>query len=270
MKGTESADLADFTRELTALDDRTLALSLDAMSGEIHSSAVQLAAIDGESATDAIRSEVTTRMSQRDAETSGATAWGFDGGRNWFRFRGERNSFDSIGEQDGLFGVRGATGSISGFAIGRDWTRSRRWLFGVGGSFATGRMALSGLSDSTTFSSPRGMAYAGYSGRGWAVDGGVAVARAAYQTTRTLQFTALAPAGGRLLGGVDQHGDQPAVRNRGGAVERSANRRAGWFMEVSTHGWRSPGPIWVERIHRDGRRCAVAVRAGTIDQFAAG
>ena len=97
-----------------------------------------------------------------------------------------------------------ATGSISGFAIGRDWTRSRRWLFGFGGSFATGRMALSGLSDSTTFTSPRGMAYAGYSGKGWAVDGGVAVARAAYQTTRTLQFTALAPAGGRLLSGVDR------------------------------------------------------------------
>jgi fibronectin-binding autotransporter adhesin len=203
LKGTASGNLANVTRELTALDDRSLALSLDAISGEIHASAVQLAAIDGESATDAIRSEVSTRMSQRGAEATGGTAWGVSGARNWFRFRGERNSFDSIGERDGLFGVRGGAGSIQGFAMGRDWTRSGRWLLGVGGSFATGRMALGGVSDSATFSAPRGMAYAGYSWKRWAVDGGVAVARAAYQTTRTLQFTAMAPAGGRLLNGVD-------------------------------------------------------------------
>ena len=178
---------------------------------------IQLAAIDGESATDAIRSELSTRMSQGHAETTGATPWGFDGGRNWFRFRGERNSFDSIGEADGVFGVRGATGSISGFAMGRDWTRSQNWLFGVGGSFAKGRMAVGGLRDSTTFSSPRGVAYAGYAGKAWAVDGGVSVARAAYQTMRSVEFTALAPTGGRLLGGVDQTADQPADGNRGGS-----------------------------------------------------
>ena len=205
LKGLESAHLADVTRELTALDDRTLALSLDSMSGEIHASAIQLAAIDGESTTDAIRSELSTRMSQGNGETTGRnSAWGFDGARTWFRFRGERNSFDSIGDVDGLSGVRGATGSVSGFAMGRDWTPSHHWLVGVGGSFASGRMGLNGLRDSTTFAAPRGIAYVGYAGRGWAVDGGVGVARAAYQTTRTVQFSALAPAGGTLLGGVDQ------------------------------------------------------------------
>jgi autotransporter-associated beta strand protein len=204
LKGNASGDLAGVTGELIALDDRALALSLDAMSGEIHSSSVQLAAIDGESATDAVRSEVTLRMSQQDAETSGASVWGSNSARNWFRFRGERNSFASSGQQDGLFEVRGGSGSINGFAMGRDWMPSPRWLFGVGGSFATGRMALDGLTDSTTFSSPRGMAYAGYSRRGWAVDGGVAVARASYEIVRNVQFIAFAPGGGRLFGGVDR------------------------------------------------------------------
>ncbi len=197
--GRESGNLGDAARELTALDDRNLAHALDAISGEIHASAVQLAAIDGESATDAIRSEITTRMSQREGETGGGSGWGSDGWSGWLRFRGERNSFKA----DELAGAHGGNGFINGFSMGRDWTRSRRWLVGAGASFATGRLALNGLSDSTTFASPRGMAYAGYAGTRWAVDGGLAVARAVYETTRNLQFTALAPAGGRLLDGID-------------------------------------------------------------------
>jgi fibronectin-binding autotransporter adhesin len=204
LKGGESPRLAAATRELTALDNRTLALALDSMSGEIHTSALHLAAIDGESATDAVRSELSSRMSQQRGETTARTTWGVQGVRSWFRFRGERNSFDSTGAADGLAGVRGGDGAISGFTMGRDWTRSQQWLLGVGGSFASGRIALHGLQDATSLTSPRAVAYAGYAGNGWAMDGGLAVARTQFQTTRTVQFTALAPGGGKLLGGVDQ------------------------------------------------------------------
>ena len=209
LKGTASGDLADVTRELTALDDGNLARSLDAVSGEIHASAVQLTAIDGESVTDAIRSEITNRISQGRFESGGrgVTGWGFDGGRGWFRFRGERATFEAsqpmIHAADRR-GVRGGDGSINGFTMGGDWTRANHWLFGVGGGYATGRMTLGGLDDSTKFTAPRGLAYLGYSRSWWALNGGVTVARTAYETTRSLQFTALAPAGGPLLDGVDR------------------------------------------------------------------
>ena len=227
-----------------------LAVSLDSMSGEIHASAIQLAAIDGESATDAIRSEVSTRMSQGNAETGGrSSAWGFDGARNWFRFRGERNSFDSIGERDGLFGVRGATGSISGFAMGRDWTPSQHWLFGVGGSFATGRMGLNGSRDSTTFSAPRGIAYVGYAGQA----GPSMVASASHgPPTRRPALCSSArlrrPAARFSTAWTDgREPDRRALRRN---VERNANRQAVWIVEGSTHRRPAPGPIRVERMDR--------------------
>ena len=48
-------DLANAARELTALTDDALGRALDALSGEIHASATQMAAIDGESIMDTVR-----------------------------------------------------------------------------------------------------------------------------------------------------------------------------------------------------------------------
>ena len=197
-------------------------------------------------------------------------SWGFDGARSWFRFRGERNSFDSIGETDGMFGVRGAhrldqrlcdgprLDAVESLAV-----RRRRQL-------CDGPNGINGLRDSTTFTAPRGIAYAGYAGRGWAVDGGVAVARAAYQTTRTVQFT-------RAGAGRRQRFSTVWIR-RPRADRRELRRNCGAKCEStsgSDRGRFNPRPACagrdrVERIDRDGCRCALAIRAGTIDQFGSG
>jgi uncharacterized protein with beta-barrel porin domain len=209
LKGAATGDLADVTLELAALDDESLARSLDAISGEIHASNVHLSAIDGESVTDAIRSEMTNRGWQRRREGGGGRpdAWGFPGARGWFHYRGERASLttnhSSIG-RGGRSDGRAANGSINGFTMGVDWTHSGRWLVGAGGSYGSGRMILSGLRDSTTFAAPRAVAYLGYARSWWTMNGGANVARASYNTARSLQFMALAPGGGRLFKGVDR------------------------------------------------------------------
>ncbi len=61
LRSGETGDLARVTRELTALDDPGLAAALDAVSGEIHASAVQLAALDAEAVTDVVRGELAER-----------------------------------------------------------------------------------------------------------------------------------------------------------------------------------------------------------------
>ena len=50
-----TGDFLVVSRELTALDDVSLTGALDALAGEIHSSSLQLAALDGEAATDMVR-----------------------------------------------------------------------------------------------------------------------------------------------------------------------------------------------------------------------
>ena len=239
------------------------------MSGEIHASAVQLSAIDGESATDAVRSELSTRISQANAETTGATAWGVDGGRNWFRFRGERNAFDSTGD--------------TGRPVRRSWRRrfDQRLCDGSGldavAALAVrrrrqlcdgpdGPQRIEGLDDIylATRSGLRGIRRS-WLGRRWRrrrrTDRVSDDARGAVHCARTRRRQAARRCG--------SDGHQPAVGNRRRTVERSANRQAPWNVEGSTHRRRSPRPIWVERIHRDGRRFAVAVGAGPIDQLAA-
>jgi outer membrane autotransporter protein len=203
VKGRATGDLGRVVRELTALDDVGLGAGLDMVAGEIHASATQLAAMDGGSSIDMIRDEITHRVSSRRSGLDGGQGpvgpalWRAGGRRGWLRLRTERSAF----EPDG---VHGGNASLHGYAMGADWVLHQRWLMGVGGSYANGRLTLDGLDESSGFTAPRGFAYVGYAGKAWALDGGLSVARTAYDIRRRFQFTAMAPTGRPLFGGVDR------------------------------------------------------------------
>ena len=81
---------------------------------------------------------------------------------------------------------------------------SGHWLVGVGGTYADGRLTLDGMDESGDLSVPRAVGYAGYGGKRWALSGGVSVARTLYETRRRFHFTAIAPTGQPLFGGIDR------------------------------------------------------------------
>ena len=212
VKAGATGDLADVTRELTALDDAALGSALGAIAGEIHASATQLAAIDGESVMDIVRSEVGVRVWSRGSENAAgvglaSSPWGSSGRRGWVRFRSERASFDSDSSNDGEGDGQGAHGgdlSLHGFALGLDWTLAPNWLLGVGGSYATGRLTLNDLDERSEFSAPRGLVYVGYGRSRWAINSGFSLARLGYERTRAFSFMAFGPTGKPLLAGVDR------------------------------------------------------------------
>ena len=200
-------DLAAVTRELTALSDAALGRSLDAIAGEIHASATQLAAMDGDGITEIVRAELATRHAAGATEPGAGTLWGTARQRFWFRFRNDRAQFDG-GDPGAAHperaGVHGADARLNGFTLGSDWRLSRRWVLGVGGSYADGRLSLAGLRESTRFAAPRAIAYVGYGRSRWAIDGGLTVARTSYETRRSFEFTAIGPTGRALFEGVNR------------------------------------------------------------------
>ena len=178
VKADARENLADVTRELTALDDAALGRALDGLAGEIHASATQLAAIDGESAMEVVRSQVGLRAWSRASDNaaragSPSAPWGSSGRRGWVRFRSERASFDSSTDgEGGRPGAHGGSLSLHGVALGLDWTLAPNWLLGVGGTHATGRLALDDLAERSEFSAFRGLMYVGYGRPRWAVSSG--------------------------------------------------------------------------------------------------
>jgi autotransporter-associated beta strand protein len=216
LKGGATGDLRAVARELTALDDASLGRALAAISGEIYASSKQLAAIDGESVMDIVRSEVATRewvnygRADDRARRSGSSAapWGSRDHRAWIRFRAEDLSFDptisSTPGQDGLAGSHGADGALSGFAMGADWALTDRWLFGLGASYATGHLYLDGLNERSTFAAPRGLVYVGYARPHWGIDSGFSLAATRYDIQRAFAFKAYGPMAIPLFGGVER------------------------------------------------------------------
>jgi autotransporter-associated beta strand protein len=211
IKTGSTGDLHAVVRELTALDDAALGSALDAVAGEIHASATQLAAIDGASAMDMVRSELGIRQTwlggSEDRGSSAPALLGAGAFRPWVRVRSERASFDadvSASGQGERRGAHGADGRLHGFALGADWSLAPHWVLGAGGSYATGSLDLDDLTERTTFSAPRGLFYVGYGRSQWAIDGGISVARTAYERRRAFAFTAIAPTGFPLLQGVDR------------------------------------------------------------------
>ena len=149
-----TGDLAGVTRELTALDDPGLGRALDAVAGEIHASAIQLAALDSEAGMDLVREEVAARGSNEVTRTTPAGWSGVGNRRVWARFQAQRSAFSARA-------AHGADAQMSGFALGADWTRADRWLTGFGAGFTRGNLALEGLAESSDYTAPRAFGYVG-------------------------------------------------------------------------------------------------------------
>jgi fibronectin-binding autotransporter adhesin len=197
-----TGDLARVTRELTALSAPMLSLALDAVSGEVHASSLQLPALDGEANMDLVRSEIaqraTTGAPQRRLMTQAQSPWG---NRHdwWARLHTQQATFD------GTPSARGADTTLHRFAIGTDRTFMEKWLVGIGGGYTTGKMTLDGAGESNHFTAPRAFGYVGHINKRWATHVGTSVARTVYDTRRTFSFAARTPAGDDLLfGGVDR------------------------------------------------------------------
>ena len=131
LRPAATGDLANVTRELTALDDPALATALDAVSGEIHASALQLAALDGEAVMDLVRDEVGRRAApgEVDADTPIPPVSPSRPRRHvWSQLHGQRSTFD------GASSAHGGDARLQGFAVGADWPLLNGWFVGVGGA----------------------------------------------------------------------------------------------------------------------------------------
>ncbi len=208
IKAASTGDLAHVVNQMTALDDASLGHALDQVSGEIHASANLLAAIDGDSVTDIVRTQISDRFGTRQelvgtVARSSSALWGTRTRRGWFRLVGEFAAFDAAGSRSGGQGRRaahGAEATVQGLTAGFDWTLGKNWLAGLGGSYSHGRMTVEGIDERTSFDAPRAIGYVGYAHPRWAIDAGVSVAHVSYDITRKFSFTALGPAGGPLFG----------------------------------------------------------------------
>ena len=202
LRPAATGDLANVTRELTALDDPALAAALDAVSGEIHASALQLAALDGEAVMDLVRDEVGRRAApgEFDADTPIPPMSPSRPRRHvWSQLHGQRSTFD------GASSAHGGDARLQGFAVGADWPLLNGWFVGVGGAYTTGKLTLDGLAESSDFTAPRALGYIGYANNRWTAHVGTSIAHTAYKTRRTFSFAARTPLGDDLLfGGVDR------------------------------------------------------------------
>jgi hypothetical protein len=198
LKVDATGDRLDVVRELTALDNAALDRALRVVSGEVHSSGLQLAVISTEAFTDIVRDQIAERSRDREA---GQTGWGGDRIRWWAQFTGQWTSFD------GTDTVAGGDADMAGSVGGMDWRISDRWLVGGGGGYAGGNMNLDGLSASSDFQAPRAFGYGGFKAAPFGARFGASAARSRSQTNRRIQFAALLPPelGAQLLtGGVDR------------------------------------------------------------------
>jgi fibronectin-binding autotransporter adhesin len=202
-----TGDLLNVVRTLTAMPDPALGRALDQISGEIHASAMQLAAVDGDSVMDVTRSELTNRISLRggldgSGLKSSTSLWGAQPRRIWVRVRGDHASFDAGGltaGQGGLPAAHGGDETLEGITIGADWTHGDHWLVGIGGSYGHGKLTLDGLNEWSTLQAPRALGYVGYSKPQWALVGGGSFAYTYYDMERSFAFSALGPTGQPLV-----------------------------------------------------------------------
>jgi autotransporter-associated beta strand protein len=225
LRPSATGDFLSVSRELTALDDAGLASALDDLAGEIHPSSVQLAALDGEAATDMVREELASRGTF-ETGLSASERWTWRGGHLWTRVQTGRTLFDASV-------THGGESSLFGLAGGMDWSLGDRWVAGVGGGYAAGSLTLDGISESSDYAAPRGFGYVGYTRARWAASGGMSLARAAYSTERAFQFIARLPdtfGGGPIFGGVSRNATSEAS---GLATDLWGD----WAVPVGVAGW---------------------------------
>jgi autotransporter-associated beta strand protein len=187
IKYDATGDLGQVVRELTALDDDELDLALEGLAGQVHATQQWIAVLDSETFTDMIREEITMREHAYEEELANpALAPRAQQLRWWAQVSGERASFDGVG-------FRGAVANLGGVGGGFDVKRTRRWVFGLGGSFSAAGLSLDGLDSGSDLKAPRGFAYTGLSLGRFRLNAGGSTARTSYQTSRRITFTAMLP-----------------------------------------------------------------------------
>ena len=175
-------------RELLVLEDAALDRALGAIAGEIHGSAGQIAAFDGEAMMDLVREQIDSRAAKRR--------------RTWARLQSVESEFDREAAHKG-------DAHVSQVAVATDWTNTRGLLAGVGGGYTTGSLALQHAAESSQYTASRVFGYAGYSGHRSSAHAGGSIARGAYHIRRRVEFAGLLP---------EAFGGQPAF----GGVRRDA------------------------------------------------
>ena len=229
LRPSATGDLAQVTRELTALDDPALASALGAVSGEIHASSVQLAALDGEAVMDLVRGKIAERSAPTESSVEMAPSPRVPH-RTWAQWHDQHVAFDSTSA------AHGSDAGIQGFALGMDWTMRDRWFAGIGGGYATGRLTLDGLAESSDATAPRALGYVGYAANRWTGHVGASVARMAYSTRRAFRFAALTPLKDALLfEGVDRQATSAssALATEFWGEERFDARVGSWMFSPS-------------------------------------
>ena len=253
-----TGDLALVTRELAALDDGALSRGLEAIAGEVHASIRQLAALDGEAVMDLVREETASVASIDDGLPISASWMARPGRRTWARFQALRSSFG-----DGS--AQAADADLSVWALATQWAREDGWLAGVGAGYTKGNVALKGLTESSTYRSPRGFGYVGYASRRSAVRIGASVARSVYDVRRRLVFIALLPEGfgsQPLFGGVQREATSAPT-------ELASDVWSDWSIMGRVGSW-SVGPSVGLRYARYSRRSWTENGAGSLSLSAPG
>jgi autotransporter-associated beta strand protein len=199
IRGRATGDFANVVRELTALDDPGLDAALGAVAGEIHASAVQLAALDGESVTDLIRSRSASRGAVEGMPAASGQSFSLGHGL-WSRLQTERTEFASSS-------LHGGTAQTSGFVVGMNRPLADRWSAGLGGSYSWGNLGLERLQESSAYTAPRVFGSVGYENDRWTLHAGASLARTSYDTRRSFLFTARLPeafGSTAIFGGVNR------------------------------------------------------------------
>ena len=134
-----TGDLSCVTARRRPWTIRHVGRRIDAVSGEIRASSLQLAALDGEAVMNVVRGQIAA-CTTPPAE-AGARCLDIDG---VFRAcSGRHTPGASSLAQHATFetasSTPGSDAGIQGFAVGTDWTMRNHWFAGVGGAYCHGK-----------------------------------------------------------------------------------------------------------------------------------
>ena len=199
LRPAATGEAARVASELAALDDASLDQALNAISGEIYATSVHLVANDSENANETVRSVLQQRSmarGDRAATINASHRMPF-----WFTAAHQRAAYDA----DPTNGAHGAAINLDGGVAGADRSVGR-WTIGAAGGYSSGRLTLTGLTDTNETKIWRGMAYAERALGGSLISFGVSDARMRATVRRAVAIAAAPPttlAGSGLLSGVN-------------------------------------------------------------------
>ena len=233
IKGNATGDLGVVVRELTALDDRSLALALQSLSGEVHASELRMTVDEGIAMSDLVRDAVSDR--DHDAD-DGPRVVGRPSVRMWFQLAGDHARYTAGGFTTAIANTGGGGG-------GFDFHPSARFTVGGGASFSRAGLSLTGIGGSSDLQAPRAFGYGGANLGPFSFHGGGSAARTSYSTQRTIAFKAVVPAPDGeqpLSGGIDRQAesDQTGLARDAWTEWQDTLKVKSWVFDWKL-GWRA-------------------------------